>query len=192
MSGKKGDISLISPWIRRFSHLVPGDARVLDLAAGGGRHSRWFLDRGCKVTAVDRQIDALEAVALADARKAAALEIVRADLEDGSAWPLGGRRFDAVVVVNYLWRPLFASILEVLAPKGVLLYETFAAGQQALGKPRNPDFLLTPGELLRLVGDRLQVVAFEQGRITTAGGPAIKQRIAAIAGTSSPVPLTAD
>ncbi len=181
MRGKKGDISLISPWIRRFSHLVTDGARVLDLAAGGGRHSRWFLDRGCRVTAVDRRIDALRVDA---AGKAARLEIVQADLEDGSPWPLGERRFDAVVVVNYLWRPLFPVILDALAPRGVLLYETFAEGQATLGKPRNPDFLLAPGELLTVVRNRLQVVAFEQGRITTATGPAIKQRIVAIAGTA--------
>ncbi len=98
------------------------------------------------------------------------------------------RRFDAVVVVNYLWRPLFPSILEAIDEGGILLYETFAAGNEVLGKPSNPDFLLQPGELLNVVAGHLNVIAYEHGRIDGRGGPAIKQRIAA--GRAGPVALT--
>lgn len=189
MSGKKcGNLS-ISPWIGRFSHLIFDGGTVLDLAAGAGRHSRWFLDQGFRVTALDRQVEPLEGLRKADPGSSERLEIIRADLEDGSPWPLGGRRFDAVVVVNYLWRPLLPRLFGILAPGGVLLYETFAAGQGAFGKPTNPDFLLESGELLAFVQGRLQVVAYEHGRIDGPAGPAVKQRIAAT-GRTMPVALT--
>ena len=103
--------------------------------------------------------------------------MIRADLEAG-AWPLAGRQFDAVVVTNYLWRPLLPAIVAALAPGGVLLYETFAVGNERLGKPSNPDFLLKPGELLEVVRGRLQVVAYENVEVTSPR-PAVVQRIAA-------------
>lgn len=188
MSGKKcGNLS-ISLWISRFSHLISDGGTVLDLAAGSGRHSRWFLDQGFQVTALDRHVGPLEVMRKADPGGTERLEIIRADLEDGSPWPLGGRRFDAVVVVNYLWRPLLPRLLGILAPGGVLLYETFAVGQEAFGKPTNPDFLLEPGELLAFVQGQLQVVAYEHGRIDSPAGPAVKQRIAAT-GRTMPVAL---
>jgi SAM-dependent methyltransferase len=163
-----------APWIMRFAPLVRTGAAVLDLACGQGRHVRFFLDRGHPVTAVD-----IDASGLADLEGRAGLEIVRADLEDGSPWPLSGRRFGAVVVVNYLWRPLFPVILESVGPRGVLLYETFAEGHEELGRPTDPDFLLRPGELLEVVGGELQVVAYEHGRLEHPR-PAIKQRICAL------------
>lgn len=165
-----------SPWIARFAALVPAGGGVLDLACGGGRHARLFLDRGHKVTALDRDI--------AQARLAEGAELVAADLEDGSAWPLMGRRFDAVVVTNYLWRPLFPSILAALNPGGVLLYETFAAGNEKFGRPANPDHLLRRGELLELARG-LTVVAYEDG---VEGGAKVVSRIAAINGPG-PGPL---
>ena len=181
MSVKKRDNLSISPWIRRFSHLAKNGASVLDLAAGSGRHSAWFLDCGHHVTALDRQTGDLERLAATcDLAARARLEIVEADLEDGSPWPLSDRRFDAVFVVNYLHRPLFPDLLNALAPGGALLYDTFAVGQERFGKPSNPDFLLRPGELLDAVRDRLQIVAYEHGQIEGPNGPAIKQRIAAI------------
>jgi SAM-dependent methyltransferase len=163
-----------SPWIARFAPLVEAGAPVLDLACGAGRHVRLFLERGDPVTAVDVDVSGL-----ADLKGRPGLEIVPADLEDGSPWPLLGRRFGAVVVTNYLWRPLLPMILEAVGPRGVLLYETFAQGNEALGRPSNPDFLLRPDELLELARGELQVVAYEHGRLEHPR-PAIKQRLCAI------------
>jgi SAM-dependent methyltransferase len=144
-----------SDWIRRWTHLVPPGAPVLDVACGGGRHLRWFHDRGHPVTGIDRAPEARSA-----AREFG--EAIDADLENGSAWPLPGRQFGAVVVTNYLWRPIFPALQDSVAPGGVLLYETFALGNETVGRPARPEFLLAPGELLRLV-DRLRVVAYEDG-----------------------------
>ena len=131
-----------SRWITRFAPLVRPGAAILDLACGGGRHTRWFHARGHPVTAVDRDLSGLE-----DLRGQPELELVEADLE-GAPWPLPGRRFGAVIVTNYLWRPLFPAILDSVDENGVLLYDTFARGNEAYGKPSNPDFLLEPGELI--------------------------------------------
>jgi SAM-dependent methyltransferase len=147
---------------------------VLDLACGSGRHTRLFLARGHPVTAIDRDLSGLEDVA-----GQRGLELVQADLEAGSPWPLADRCFGAVVVVNYLWRPLFPQILESVAADGILLYETFAVGNEVYGRPDNPDFLLRPGELIELVQDRLQIVAYEHGYLGQPR-PAIKQRICVV------------
>ena len=143
-----------SAWVQRWSHLVPAGARVLDVACGSGRHVRWFVQRGCLVTGVDRDTAATQLLR-------ASAEIIDADIEAGP-WPLGGRQFDAVVVTNYLWRPRLADVITCVAPQGVLLYETFAAGNETVGKPSNPNFLLRPGELLAAASD-LRVVAYEDG-----------------------------
>ena len=124
------------PWIVRFAPLARQGAPVLDLACGSGRHARLFLERGHPVTAVDVDLSGLE-----DLREHPALELVQADLED-APWPLPGRRFGVVVVTNYLWRPLFPMILDAVDDGGMLLYETFALGNEAYGRPSNPDFLL--------------------------------------------------
>ncbi|MGH1483283.1 MAG: class I SAM-dependent methyltransferase [Geminicoccales bacterium] len=179
MDVKNCDNLSISPWICRFSRLFSEGRTVLDLAAGAGRHSIWCLDQGFTVTAVDRATEALAARRQTDPARFSRLEIIEADLENGTSWPLSNRRFDGIIVVNYLWRPLFPSIIDALNDGGVLLYETFASGHEALGKPSNPDFLLKPGELLDVVAGRLDVIAFEQGRIEDPDRPAIKQRIAA-------------
>lgn len=159
-----------SEWIVRFAPLVPEGGHVLDLACGGGRHSRLFLDLGHKVTALDRDI--------AQATQAEGAELVQADLEDGSPWPLAGRTFDAVVVTNYLWRPLFPHIRDSLKSGGVLLYETFAAGNAEFGRPANPDHLLRRGELLELA-QGMTVVAYEDG---VMGRKKVVERIAAVNG----------
>ena len=191
MSVKKRDNLSISPWIRRFLHLVPEGGCVLDLAAGGGRHSLCFLDRGHHVTSLDRRTGDLQILkAGCSEPERQRFEIVEADLEDGSSWPLIERRFDAIIVVNYLHRPLFPHLLTALTPGGVLLYDTFAVGQEMYGKPSNPDFLLKPGELLTAVEDRLQIVAYEHGLIDDGKGLAVKQRIAAV-GDGSRRALTA-
>ena len=158
-----------SPWVTRWSHLVPAGATVLDVACGYGRHLRWFAGRGHPVTGVDRDpavVAGLEQVG----------EIVLADIENGP-WPLAGRRFDAVVVTNYLWRELCGQIQDSVAPGGVLLHETFAQGNETVGRPLRPEFLLAPGELLRAYPE-LRVVAYEDGFLD--GPPRFVQRVAAV------------
>ena len=147
-----------SAWVQRWSHLVAQDACVLDVACGSGRHLRWFAQRGCRVTGVDRDAAAL------DSSRGSGAELIQADIENGP-WPLAQRRFDAVVVTNYLWRALLPRIVDSVDAGGVLIYETFALGNERFGKPSNPDFLLRPGELLTLV-EGLRVVAFEDGFAT--------------------------
>ncbi len=169
-----------SPWVRRFAPLVPDGGLVLDLAAGNGRHVRYFLDRGHPIVAVDRDVSAL-----ADLAAAPGAEIIEADLETGGPvfdgkGPLAGRTFAAIVAVNYLYRPLMEGLIGALEPGGVLIYETFARGNEQFQKPRNPDHLLEQGELLRLCEGRLQVVAYEHGLVDAAEIPGVKQRISAV------------
>ena len=162
-----------SPWVERFAPLVPAGGAVLDLACGGGRHSRLFLERGHPVTAVDRDLGGLEG-----GPGAPGLEAIEADLENGRLFPLRGRRFAAVVVTNYLHRPLLPELVAAVMPGGLLIYETFARGNERFGKPSNPDFLLAPGELLAAVRDRLRVLAYED-LIVEEPRPAAIQRICA-------------
>lgn len=158
-----------SAWVRRWSHLVPPGGTVLDVACGSGRHMRWFSARGHAATGVDRSPEALQEAAQAGA-------VVQADIENGP-WPFAGRLFDGVVVTHYLWRPLLPAIVAAVAPGGVLIYETFAAGNETVGKPSRADFLLRPGELLDACAG-LRVVAYEDGFLD---GPArFMQRIAAV------------
>lgn len=159
-----------SAWIGRFAALVPQGATILDVAAGGGRHSRFFVQRGHPVVAVDRDIAAL---------RGPGIEPVLADLEGSNPWPLGARRFGGVIVTNYLHRPILDAIVGAVAPGGALLYETFAVGNERFGKPSNPDFLLRPGELLEAVRNRLRVIAYEDLEVAIPR-PAMVQRIAAV------------
>ena len=143
-----------SPWVMRFAHLISRGGTVLDVACGSGRHLRWLAARGFRVCGVDRDAEALSA-------SQGAGELIVADLEAGP-WPLGERRFDAVVVTNYLWRDKLPRVVAAVAPGGVLLYETFAVGNERYGRPSNPAFLLRPGELLEATRG-LHVVAYEDG-----------------------------
>lgn len=170
-----------SDWIARWAHLLAPGCTVLDVACGGGRHLAWLAQRGHVVTGVDQSIEAARQ-AMPEA------ELVCADIENGP-WPLRApdgqlRTFGAMVVTNYLWRPLLPTLLESLAPGGVLLYETFADGNAQFGRPSRPDFLLQPGELLR-VCEALDVVAYEHGYLQDPAR--VVQRIAAI----RPMPGTA-
>jgi SAM-dependent methyltransferase len=160
-----------SAWVVAHAGLVPAGGTVLDLAAGGGRHARLFAARGHPVVAVDRDISALAGIA--------GVTAIAADLEDGSPWPLGARRFAGIVVTNYLHRPLFPALRAAVDTGGALIYETFARGTERYGKPSNPDFLLADNELLALALPGLAVVAYEHLYVETPR-PALVQRIAAI------------
>ena len=158
-----------SPWVQRWTHLVPERGTVLDVACGRGRHMLWFAFHGRKVMGVDREPESVASVAPLG-------EALAADIENGP-WPFAGRTFDGVVVTNYLWRPLLPAIVACVAPGGALIYETFAAGNETVGKPSRPDFLLQPGELLRAC-DGLHVVAYEDGFLEEPAR--FVQRIAAV------------
>ena len=171
-----------SAWVRRFIPLTRSGGRVLDLAAGAGRHTGLLLDMGFVVTAVDRDIAGVRALA------SGRCDVRALDLETGppesALGPLGG--FDCIVVTNYLHRPLFAPIAAALAPNGVLIYETFAVGNERFGRPHNPDFLLRRGELIEAFA-ALSVVAFEEGEVSRPR-PSVIQRIAALAGPLGRLP----
>jgi SAM-dependent methyltransferase len=166
-------LSPVSPWIERWSHLLPKQARVLDVACGSGRHLQWFLNRGHAVTGIDIDVGA--------ARMAAPnATLVCSDMEN-APWPLmktgQPEQFGAVIVTNYLWRPLFPTVIQSLAPGGILMWETFASGNETVGRPTRPDFLLHPGELLAAC-EGLHIIAYENG--TQANPSRFVQRIVAI------------
>lgn len=167
-----------SPWIMRFASRIPPHGAVLDVACGAGRHVRALLGLGRVVVAIDQEVGGL-----ADLVGRSDVEIIAADLENGAPWPLSSeRRFSAVIVTNYLHRPLFPALTQALAPGGLLLYETFAVGNERFGRPRNPDFLLRPGELLETAASAgLTVAAYEHGAL---GDPprAMVQRLCAVRG----------
>ncbi len=136
----------------RWAHLIPDQAHVLDVACGSGRHMQYLQTQGLHVLGVDRDENALNSAQSFG-------ETLCADLEN-APWPLSGRQFDAVVVTNYLWRPGFADVLASLKPHGVLIYETFAHGNETVGKPSREEFLLAHGELLQMCQD-MRIVAYE-------------------------------
>ncbi|MDH5536511.1 MAG: class I SAM-dependent methyltransferase [Betaproteobacteria bacterium] len=162
---KEHDIVAPSAWVVRWAPLITR-GRVLDLACGSGRHSRYLAGLGHQVTAVDREPQSLESI-----------RFVQADLEDGGPWPLPGELFHGIVVTNYLHRPLLPLIGRSLVPGGVLIYETFMLGNERSGKPSNPAFLLRPGELWEAFSS-LHIIAFEQGR-SLLPKPAMQQRLCA-------------
>jgi SAM-dependent methyltransferase len=162
-------VSEPSAWLQRWAHLIAPRGTVLDVAAGSGRHTLWLAARGHRVTAVDRDAQAM-------ATLAGHAEVVVADIE-GGPWPLPGRSFDAVLVTNYLWRPLFPMLRAALASGGVLLYETFAVGNETVGRPRRAEFLLAHGELLGAAAG-LRIVAYEDGFLSDPDR--FVQRLAAV------------
>jgi SAM-dependent methyltransferase len=162
-----------SPWVVRWAALMPPGGAVLDVACGRGRHARHLAAGGYRVTAVDRDADALATLAgLPGVRP------LHADLE-GGPWPFAPGAFDGVVVANYLHRPLFDALARSLGPGGLLVYETFMQGNERYGRPSNPDFLLRPYELADAWRGQLEVVAFEQGRVERPK-PAVVQRVCAV------------
>lgn len=171
-----------SDWVESFLPGVTAGGTVLDVACGAGRHLRRALALGHPVVGLDRDVSGLS-----DLAGRTDVEILAHDLEGegGLVLPFGERRFAAVIVTNYLFRPLFPVLRELVAGDGMLLFETFARGQERWGKPSNPAFLLGPNELLApALVDGLVVVAFEQGvvpaALTVAGGDKIVQRICAV------------
>lgn len=173
-----------SPWVQRWSPLIVPGGSVLDIACGAGRHMKWFAESGHTVTGIDRSPESLMAATPYG-------ETILADLENGP-WPLSGhraRQFDAVIVTNYLWRPLFPWITKSIAKGGFLIYETFSSGNETVGKPSRPDFLLRSGELLSAFND-LHTMAFEEGFLENP--PRFVQRLVACqaqaGGPMDPVP----
>ncbi len=180
-----------SPWVERFAPLIieaagNGKAWALDIACGGGRHTRLLASLGANVMAIDRDV-----TELGDLKARDDVEIVEADLEtpqNGSyGLPIGEHCFDGIVIANYLFRPLFPAIFAALKPGGILIYETFATGNETIRRPRNPDHLLTRGELLERVGEGFDVIAFEEGMVMGTS-PAVVQRISAVKTTASDTP----
>lgn len=172
-------LSAPSPWLQRCLPLlrhVPNlpHLPILDLAAGGGRHSRYLREQGFHVLAVDRDPQALAAC------REIGVECLQLDLEAADfVWPFAANSLAAIVQTNYLHRPLFPLMLNSLAENGLLIVETFAYGNALYGKPSNPDFLLQPGELLQQVQahPRMRILAYEDGRVEK---PAMVQRICAL------------
>lgn len=162
-----------STWVERFVPEILDGGTVLDLACGNGRHARLLRALGRRVVAADVDVSGL-----ADLRNDDGVEIVEADLETG-VWPFGDRSFDGIVVTNYLHRPLLPHLVTALAPGGVLIYETFAKGNEAIGRPRNPAFLLEPGELVEAVAGKLRIIAYEHG-LEVRPNRAVRQRICAM------------
>ena len=167
------DSNTPSAWVTRWAELIPPGGRVLDVASGHGRHARWLAARGYPVVAVDRDSEALACM-----NGIAGIATRNADIENGG-WPFTPGTYAGVVVANYLHRPLFPDLLAALAPGGVLIYETFAVGNERYGRPSNPAFLLQHGELLEVARGRLRVIAYEDVEVTQPK-PAAVQRICAI------------
>lgn len=165
-----------SPWVERYSPLIPTGGRVLDLACGSGRHARLLVQRNYAVFAVDRSSEALASLKGVDGVETACLDL------EGDDWPLTGLQFSGIVVTNYLWRPRLLDVLALLAPGGVLIYETFMVGNEAWGKPSNPDFLLRPGELREVAARAgLREIGFVEGYVESPK-PAMRQAICAVRG----------
>ena len=162
-----------SEWVVRYARAIPPAGRVLDVACGQGRHARFLRDLGHPVVALDR-----DAAALVSLEGETGIEAVQADIESGP-WPFAPGNFDALVVTNYLHRPLFPDLIAALRPGGMLIYETFARGNERYGRPANPDFLLAPGELLEQLRGALWVLAYEHG-IVNRPKPAVIQRVCAV------------
>jgi SAM-dependent methyltransferase len=174
-----------SDWLLRWLHLLSPGRTALDLACGSGRHVQVLAGAGLQVTAVDR-----DAAALASLADVAGVDTVCADLEC-AAWPLAGRSFDLVLVTNYLWRPLFADLIGAVDPGGLLIYETFALGQEAVGRPSRPEFLLRPGELLTLMQPELQVLAYEDGWLPGPSPDAPPRRVQRVLARRAATPAPA-
>lgn len=169
-----------SPWVTQHAALIKSGGRVLDLACGSGRHAIWLAQQGYQVDAIDRDVTAVSS--MSDINN---IQVQIADLEASEAY-LFNQHYDGIVVSRYLYRPLLKTLASILNSNGVLIYETFMLGNELLGKPSNPDFLLLPDELLEVYSPLLKVVAFEQGEVSQPK-PAVMQRICAVNTLSLPI-----
>lgn len=169
-----------STWVTRFTPLIKSGGKVLDLASGNGRHSVYMKNLGFDVTAIDRDHSAF-------CQDYENIELLETDLENEKPWILEGYCFDGIVVTNYLFRPLFPHIINSLSESGVLIYETFCRGNEIFGKPKNPDYLLSSGELFSAFCKSLRVIAYEEG-IFGKRTKSAKQRICAVNGDLPPIP----
>lgn len=167
------EISKPSAWVARWVPEIETRGKILDVACGSGRHTQLMLDQGFRVVAVDLDVSAMTVH-----KSRRDLELIQADLET-RPWPFAASSFDGVVVANYLHRPIFPCLIASLKPGGVLIYETFAVGNAEFGPPSNPDFLLQPGELLKIVDGKARVIAYED-TYTETPKPALVQRICAV------------
>jgi SAM-dependent methyltransferase len=162
-----------SPWVERWRVLIPADSRILDVACGRGRHARPLAALGHCVDAVDS-----DPQAIASLSGVPGVQALCADIENGP-WPYPSNAYRGVIVTNYLHRPLFPNLIAALGEDGVLIYETFALGNERYGRPSNPQFLLRPGELLEVVRGKLRVIAYED-IYSSEPKPALLQRICAV------------
>ena len=157
-----------SAWVKRFAPLFDPREEVLDLAAGEGRHTAWLLLTGHRVLAVDRDVSVLDPLV---GTKNFTLEC--RDLE-GEPWPYAPERFGAIVVTNYLHRPLFPHFWESLRPGGHFVTETFTrANRELWGRPSRSAHFLEEGELLHLTPEGARIIAFESGE--TSRGLAVER-----------------
>ena len=158
----------IDPWIEQNMALVPAAGLLLDLACGRGRHTEFALQQGISVLAVDRDISSISA-------QSPRLETLSYDLEAGS-WPFPANFFDGILVCNYLHRPLMPYLRSSLRAGGVLIYTTFMEGNEAYGKPSNPDYLLRENELRETFGLGFTELRFAQGPVNNPA-TAVRQSI---------------
>ncbi|MCC2110926.1 MAG: class I SAM-dependent methyltransferase [Hyphomicrobiales bacterium] len=165
---------IASEWVERFLPGIPAGGTVLDVACGGGRHLRLAREAGHPVIGIDRNLENVT-----DVKQTPGVTLIEADLETGAPVPFVGDRFAGIIVTNYLWRPILPTVVAALAPGGILIYETFQVGQEAHGRPTNPDFLLRPNELLEACLPELEVLAFESGTFDEDGRTVVRQRICA-------------
>tara|TARA_Y100001970_G_C14259923_1_gene879517 strand:+ start:15129 stop:15680 length:552 start_codon:yes stop_codon:yes gene_type:complete len=161
-----------SEWVMRFSNYITPKSKVLDVACGSGRHSSLMLSLGHRVTSIDIDVSGLFYL-----KRQSNLRIIETDLEN-KPWPLGKEKFQAIIVTNYLYRPLIPQLVNSLSTNGLLIYETFAKGNEVFGRPRNPKYLLDRGELISFFSDKLNIIAYEDLEVISPR-KSVKQRICA-------------
>ncbi|MBH67885.1 MAG: SAM-dependent methyltransferase [Rhodospirillaceae bacterium] len=165
----------VSAWVKRHYNFISRPGLVLDLACGDGRNGRFLVHKGYNLVFLDKDI-----AGLSDLKLGSCVKLMKFDLEAGNEWPFEPQKFDGIIVTNYLHRPLMFDLMGTVAPQGVLIYETFAVGNEKFGRPTNPNYLLQTGELLDWVLPAFRILAYEE-RFISCPKPAVVQRIVAIA-----------